>query len=466
MPVEVPSIKRLKSQAPDSVGRLEANVPSSLMQSNRGEQAISAISGVADAYAKAELEGATLTATDVSTQYKTQRKAHLSELEQIDGAPGEHFAKFDKDSQEWKKGFEEKYKGAPEVTRTLIKQKLAEADALTNAERVSLEGTLQNKYDGKVTKAAVDAGKSSVMGATFAFDPKDKNSVLDYEVAIDSIRKPMLENGVRRKLVTMNEDGTINSIDPILQYEMKKEISDGLKNSIETLNNTGHTDRAEYLMQKYQDELAPDAMAQLLKGGKETKIDQAAYVVLDQIKGKDPASASAWIDKNVTDPAVAEKARSKLATKTAQDSAFKNQSQQSAYDRAWDLIQKRREAGGGKYFTKDQMESDKELRPLLGRMGDMRVKFERSMFRPKESDVTVKSDMYTLAQKADEFYSMDYPALTRSMDGLNDKDSAMFESMWRKGKDPKFTEQKSRYTFMSTELKQQMQIYQDDTYLF
>lgn len=459
MPVQVPQIKRLAPAAPESAGRLDVSVPGSLMENDRGNQILKAGSDIVSAYQKAELEGAELTATDVATQYKSQRKVKLSELEQLDGDPTKAYADFDAESEKWQKDFEDKYKDAPEVTRRLIKQKISEAHALSMGERVVQEGVQRKKYDGKVTDAAVESAKASVMAASFTFDPKDRDSELRFEAAVNSIRTPMIENGGRYGGAEIERDTkgkivSVKDINPVLQQEIKKKVSEGVKSAIENLNNLGQTEKAQYLLNKYKDELTPEATNLLLKGSKEAVVEQEAYKALAQIPTRDPKAAAAWIDKNIKNPEVAEKARQKLATKTAQDAAFQNQSQQKAYDFAIEYAQKY-QAKHGEFRTKDQLFSDPEIKALLPRMGDMQAKFERVMLKPSESDVSVKAKMYDL-KNSPTFAQMSYEQLTVEAAGLDKKDFAFFEREWREARDPKYTEQKSKFNSMSSDLKQKM----------
>lgn len=455
--VQVPRINRIDPQAPESVGRMDVRLPDPTQGlAQRQQQLTQGVANTFDAANKYEDEAANLASDEAYTEFYSKKKQGLASLKEIEGDPTEAFAKFDEESKSWQQDIEKRYEGSSDVIKQRIRQKLYKADALIQDERTVQEGHQYNIYAGKTAKAASDASKDALMGVLAGFDPADKESEMKVQTAVDAIREPLLNDGKRRGLVQYNEDGTIKDIDPLLQSEMKEEVSKGLKVSIAALNDAGETAKADYLLNKYKDTLTADALGSLLKGGKDTKINMEATTLVDQVRRMSPEAAFNHIDNSKVAPEVKEKAREKLDTYTRQREAGIERGQKMAFNNAIKHIQEAGE-GGGVYYTKEQLWDDPIMKQHKRRMTpDQQKKVEDAIFKPARSSVQAKSTMYELARTG-ELYKMDYPTFVQYSSGLNDKDAHMFESMWNKEQNPTAPQKRQAYTFMATQLKQEME---------
>lgn len=455
--VQVPRIDRIAPQAPEASPRMNVNLPdavSGLRQ--RNNQIQQGLADIAHGAAKFEDEAANLAADEAYTEFYSKKKSGLASLKEFEGDPTEQFAKFDEESKTWQAEIEAKYEGSSQVIKDRIKQKLAKANALIQDERTAQEGQQFNVYAGKISKAASDASKDALLGVVAGFDPRDKASEVRVQVAVDAIREPLLNDGKRRGLVTYNEDNTIKDIDPILQAEMKEEISKGLKTTINALNDAGQTEKADYLIEKYKDSLTADALGSLLKGSKETKINAEALGIVDQVRRMNPDAAFAAIEKSGASPEVKEKAREKLNTYTLQQENMVERTQKRAFNNAITHIQQAGEQGVA-YVTKEQMWDDPVMKAHKRRMTpDQQKKVEDAIFKPARSNIQAKATMYEFARTG-ELYKMDYPTLVQYSSGLNEKDQKMFESMWNKEQNPTAPQKRQMFTSMATQLKQEME---------
>lgn len=455
MPVQLPTVNRFAPQAPQTVGRIQTQVPDGSQAFGAlTEQVAKGAGAVAENFMKAEEQAADLTALQASVERNTVEEVELAKLRAIEGDPTEAYAEYDRQYQVREQEFLKKYEGASGLTRSKIQEKLTRSRALLYEKRHVNEASQFSAYAKKTDDSAVSLSQDGMLDASQVLNVEQPDSFLTLRAHIDDIRKTRIEAGRRNGFVSTDENGN-ERLSPYLVSEIKKDVSTGLQNVIKTLNDAGRVEEANQLLNEYHDDLTAKARTDLISGNKDARINNEALAAVDKIRYLNPEAGLAQINK-IQDLSVREKAMDKWDTYQRQIKQQKDRASEQAFEDASEYVRKRQESGQNLVDIND-LHDDKVFKSLVDRMDSKSVSaIEELVEAPKHSNEKALETAYNTMFKGG-FAGMSPAQFDRTMHGLSSTDRTMFRSQYVEANKESGAEQSKMVSYMGTQLTKQMQ---------
>jgi len=449
MPVQIPQLKRIGPSAPESVGRIDVDLPD-------GTKAVAQTAGAIENLAQKGLNYAydledqaiDLTATKAASDYEVKYKTELQKAKSIEGDPTDAYTRFDQDSNTWRDEILKNYEGADERTKRKILEKIDRTNLTLRDQRAVSEQLQYATYEKKTTEDAINLRKEGVLGAIELADVKDPDTFLSLEVQLDEIRKLRIDSGRRNRLLTTDEQGN-ERLTPQLAMQIRKDTSEALENAITTLNASGKTEEAAYLMEKYKDDILADTKTKLVKGNKDSEVKNQALLAVDQVKFMDPEAAMAKLTK-IANLEVREKSLEILDAQQRRIQNAKDRAAKETYENLADYVSSKG------FVSLAEMKDDETYKRLEGRLKQsQRAALEKLVAAPKNSDEAVKAKVYDLSLGG-HFQGMNYADFLHATAGLNQKDRAAFERKWKSDNETTGVEQSKMVSYMGKQLENQL----------
>lgn len=449
MPVQIPKLNRTGPAAPESMGQIRADLPDG---TRAVEQTVNGLERLGENAIKIENDledqAIDLAATRAASDYEVKYKTELTKAKAIEGDPTDAYTKFDADSATWRDEVLKKYESADDRTKRKIQEKIERVNLSLRDQRAVGEQLQYAAFEKKTTDDAVNLRKEGLLGSIELADAKDPDTFLSLEVQLDEIRKLRIESGRRNGLLTVDEKGN-ERMSPQLQMQIKKDISEGLHDAIVTLNASGKTEEAAYLLDRYKDDILADTKTKLLKGKEESEIKNMALLEVDKVKGLGPEAAMNRIMK-IENLQVREKA---LEVIDAQQRRIENAKERAAKETYEDLAEYVSKKG---FVSVAELKDDEVYKRSEGRIKQsQRAALEKLISAPKNSDEEVKAKMYDLSIGG-QFQGMSYPDFLHASAGLNQKDRAAFEKKWKSDNETTGVEQSKMVSYMGKQLENQL----------
>lgn len=322
-PIEIPTVKRIATEAPQSVGRIQTQIPdgSAGIRSTGtalegvAEQAIKYRNQVADQHADT-------VATDVANQFEQRWKTELYGDPQNPGKVGAKFQtgnptdiykKFDDTMQGHLDELSSNDQWDTE-TRNLVNRRLGKKAEEFRLQTLTDYGNQQHKYDDGVTGSGIKLAQQAMPDASVFIQPGDDSTLAPLQTKIANIQNLRIAQALRYgsaqedpngQTAYTAPDGTVKrvTLGPTTQIQIKKDLSDGLYATMDNLVKLGTSDslaKAAVMKDKFGDMLDPLHRDKLTKDFEASRIKAAAFVAAEKARTSgNPAAALQGADPEV-----------------------------------------------------------------------------------------------------------------------------------------------------------------------
>ena len=451
MAVQVPVVKRNAPMETPSVGRVDIKPPNVTEAQSIQSKAINEFAKDAvDLVAKEEIATADVKSTEAATKYRTWYETNLrgkNGLSYLKGDPAEAYAKFDEDARKEYDRIINESAGYSQLTKDAIVSKLNEAHNRMYESRVTLEGKQNADYRTRVTNDAVVLSQNDVVDAAATLDVKDPNTLIPIERSLNEIRnlryKEGRENGLVRETVDPNViDPNTKSpkvlkieSDPSFKAQVAKDVSDALVMSIENLTAAGDVAGAEFLMNKYADQIIGTKKPKVEKFINTAAKDNQAKAIVKSLINLPEDQAIKKLD-DIQDDDVREKASKRYDSEKTRRNRLIKSASTANYNAAANIILNR-DKKGLPFQDEVQMMDDPEIKRLWINITDAKQKMalQHMVNQPKDSNPEAYRDALD-AIGNDKLKGMPPEELMLMQAGLNKSDRSMVQAAWIKDNDP------------------------------
>lgn len=315
MAVQIPEVKRMNPVEDTSVGRLDSrNLPDPVPSMERTSSALLGFGKEAMTVGERfEREAIDTEKTKASTELETffDEKMHGKQgtvdqpgergIRNSDGDPAELYSGLDDQLAEKFKSLTSNEKYDPRMTKEVTKH-LTDTMNRLHLKKTLEYGDQQSKYDNKVSEAQIDLEKGNLLSASARINADDPSTVPMFDGTVGRIRDLIIKNGIKTGSVIptdddkkanalyVAEDGKPNKVilNPVVQDKLSKTLGEGIGNAIENLINSGNTEGAQLLKEKYNDYLGMEKRKGLVKDLEAAAIKKESYQTAATLKNKTP----------------------------------------------------------------------------------------------------------------------------------------------------------------------------------
>ena len=454
MAVQIPTLKRLGPQEPTSVGRVQTDLPDSTRAVAQTSQALQQVAETTTKYIEEEEKNASdLVATRAAVDYEVKYKTELAKLKAIKGDPTTAYAEFDQKSAEWESEVLTNYEGTSDRTKQAIRERITKSKLLNRDNRAVSEALQYSAFEKNTTDEAVKLEQEGVSEAAETFNAADPNSILGIQMRINAIRDLRIESGRRTKLVTKNEKGEDNYSEA-LKMQMKEDVSEALKNTIQNLSGTGKTEEAKLLLERYSDQILAKTKASLYKTNEESQAKTQALVWADKLKRLPDDQQLQAAESQIKDVEVRQKAMQFLDDRRRQFSNFKTQAQKDTYE---DLA---RYTAGKNFVSSQQMKDDPIIKQAIE---DERISvkqlgsLEKMVEKPASSNPKVMEKYYD-AVFDQKLVGMSFGDISEMTAGMSEKHSNAAMKEWEEANKETGAARSKMIGYMGKRLKEKLQL--------
>ena len=458
MAVQVPRLNRFAPQAPESVGRIDANIPdTSKGLAMQGAAAEGLLRTVGDGYLRQQKHAADTAATASSVELDQYAHAELENAKRLKGDPTPVYKKFDEDFESKSLDILNKYKDASDITKSSVQEKLQEVKAKFYDRRTTSFSSQASAYEEEVTSSKIKITKNDMMDATAYIDLKDEKSLIPLELKLQELQDDIIKSGIKRGTVDQDADGNY-VLTPSVKERLAKETSEGLNSAIENLLSTGRgqdVETAKFLAEKYKSRLDSVNAPKLNDKVRKATLEQEALEAYDKVRNL-PFEAGMKKLGSIKDLEVRRKAETYLDSYKDKFEQKKSAASKETFNAIGKIILDRQRAG--KAFTSVvEMESDPSIKRMIDKADPKQVMALHRMVTkgPEESDATARTEAYKMIFE-NGLTGVDPETIAKARVNLNDKDANYLESQWRKANNPTDAEEYRNGKMTAASLQRQL----------
>lgn len=409
---------------------------------------------------------------DVAEQeYTKWNNEQLARLKSYQGDPTDAYAEYEKavvqkksDMLSARPNFGEDVMGAvsSRLDKTIQKQSLA-ADMQ--------RGQQQEIYDNNIFESTVKMKRDGLAINAGYIQKDDPTSFAPFEDNASEIATAIAKRGIKQGTVTvLPEDAqtyTHKYIDdngkevkvnmgPIAKSRLFKDMSDGVKSSVDVLIAGGRIEEARILQDKYKGYLTPKQTASLEKQFKTAGRDQEAFGVIDSIKG---LSEEKQIEKinAIKDGELQQKVLQIKDTNSRRLTNLTNRMHKANYDRTAKEVMERM-SGPNPFNGMAELEADPTFKRTLDNMTVKQVQSIKEMVEaPKSSneDSLMKvTQMFANDSDGVDIYAIEPQDFQYHLRGLSKADRQHYSRMYERMRSQTGPEQEKFFKSSGTLLRQ------------
>ena len=211
MAVELPRIGRLEPQAPQSVGRFEANLPNIAEATAPIGRAVSeSVDKIADAntaFTKKQQSVWDVKTSDLANQFELRRKEALAKINVKDGDTLSEYKKYDEDADNDYNEVLKQYGTMDPMFQELLKNKISTAYGKQESFRNIQQFEQDYKYQNNVTKSAIALDQDNFLNAGLRLDIKDPKSFTLLDGFRSRIEQAHISQGERSGTLVRDDKG-------------------------------------------------------------------------------------------------------------------------------------------------------------------------------------------------------------------------------------------------------------------
>jgi len=444
MAVQVPRLNRFEPQQTQSVGRAEVSLPNIPAIVQPQMNAVMNIAEQQTAYFQKQEDNAIDTAAKAAAnEYNIYLNNELSKARTFKGDPTKVYAQFD-EMRETK--FNEILNKNPDISsrgKAFIEQKLSQVSSDYQMKRDTAHAGQYYDYDLNVTRASSKLKSEDIANLAGFIDVNKPETFGPIDSLIRGVSATWNTHGEKFGSVTRDENGQWLASDPI-KLEIGKDVSDGLVNAINVLNNSGRPELADAMFAKYNDYIDDYKKDTLKKNILDQSQTIKALNVLPKLVGKDDKQVEAILSKEFKDDPVGKsKAWSELSKRTNERENIQNNIAGKAYKSSFNIVSAKM-GSSSPYRSEYEMMTDPTIKPELDKMTPSQLKsLKQLVVAPKDSNPINRNKAFTSFYNG-EFKGMEQATFNEMLVGLNKQDRNRLEKLYQKYNSPLTTPEEIR----------------------
>ena len=319
MAVQIPTINRIQpSSAMPKNDRLNMKVQdqgSEIMQ--RSQQISSVVNQGLDIQYKEENDKIDQLSFEVENEYSAWNNEQLQKLKSHEGDPTDAYVEYDKLAKEKYDDILSKRPDLNDRVRGHVTARFDKTVAQQNIGVLKQRGMQIEVYDNNLYESSVKLKKNNLPVVAGYVSKDDPSSFMMFDQGLADIKttvaKQALKKGSAVRLpddaksgwnhTYQDDDGNIVKVQmsDLAKVRAAKELSEGVKSSIDVMIAGGQVEEAKLMQEKYKGYLDPASAAKLNNKMRTTGRKDEAYSVIASLKGK---SADAQIEaiNKIPDP--------------------------------------------------------------------------------------------------------------------------------------------------------------------
>jgi hypothetical protein len=456
MAVQVPRLQYAGQTPEVSAGRIDTQTPDAAKYMEHDSKVIAgATKEGLDYWDRIEAQQADVTSNEAMSQYETKVKVAHALAQKHQGDPTPVYSKLREDMALWKSEVMKNYENSSSRTQRAIEDKIARSDFHLRDNIAVSEALQSRQYDTHTTQATVKLYQDNLLDAAQTLDVNDPESFGKFKSIINDIHDVNQKYGDRQGLMYKRENGELAMTDT-LKYQIKSDISKGLKDVIMTLQNSGRHDQADALMEYYKDDLIADTKTQLLNHKSKSKNDQEVNQTVAEISALPPEKADARIQSLIASGSpIAKRVDEQYTAMQRHAQTRKDLVGKDAFNQSLKVIQ----AGiaNGTIISSEDVRQNKLVQNLSDRMNgkQLQLLYDLPGQRPKHSDAKTFSTVADMAI-SNKFEGMDAEAFESLSRKLDPSDYKHFRSAWESANTQSPSQEHTMYNYMGKMLEEKL----------
>lgn len=388
MAVQIPRLKEITPKTPESVGRIDVQLPDPTHAIAQQTTAVEHIGGqLADFNQSIENNAIDTEVTKREIELKSRMNKRVNGDGQTSGIihqkgdPTPLWKQFD---EQTKSDYDElsNAENMSPAGQQLLQKRLGNAVDQFEVQKLAVQGSQYAKYDQDVYNADIYLKKNDLMKNASVILPNDSGSMSAFDKTVGDIRHTVLKQGLKNGNVVPDDNGNALyigedgkemrvTVGASTQMELKKELSDGIYKASDVLVKSGNLEAAKAVHDKYGDNIDAVNQEKFATEFKKEDKNAQAYKAAGQAEQLGPQGAEKLFNK--LDPEIADQARKiRHERNTLRDEDIKRVSTNS-YNQIVNIIADKQNNGQG-FAGPIQMENDKTIKLLMGNVTDARQK--------------------------------------------------------------------------------------------
>jgi transcriptional regulator of met regulon len=396
---------------------------------------------------------------EVEQKYSAWNAEELAQLKKIQGDPTVAYVEYEKRSRE---KYEELLAERPDLGENVklgMRSRLSKVYANQDVAAKKQRGAQQETYDHNLFEATVKLNKDSLPVKAGYVQVGDPTSYTMFEDGMNDIKNLVAKRGLKQGTVTrlpddaekyshkfIDENGKEVKVQftDLAKVRIAKELSEGVKNSIDVLISSGQLDAAKEMREKYKGYIDPVSEGKLDKRFNTASRKGQAYKVLSTLP-KTPAARDAAIEK-LDDLELKSEVLKIVNTDDRAREAMKDRRHKANYERLSENVMKRMNSDQPFYGMAD-LENDPVFKATFDNMSPTQQKAVIEMVdAPKNSNpksVTKVNELFA-NDNDDLLESLSYETFqSEYLVGLSKSDKSKWTRRFEKLKDPTMFESRS-----------------------
>lgn len=463
MAVQIPRVERFQPQdTTPAAPKLNVNVPDLARGTS---QQLKAVAGIvedqANYFSQQEKAAVDTASKAAANEYSIYLNSELNKAKQQLGDPSATYAQFNENMNLKFEEIAAKYPNLSESGRAELKSKLS--DVFTN---YSLKANTAYSgqyftYDTKVTDDSATIKSQDMMTAASYIDLNDPKSFEGLDALIRGINADYYQHGEKFGLTKRDENGQWIQ-NNALDLQAGKKISEGLKSTIDNLNNSNRPDLAEALYAKYYKYIDTRSQDNVLKRISNKKDKLEVFSAVDQTKGMSVSQIDSFLSKKFKDnPELKDKAFDEIASRSNKEKTIRENQSKQAADSTIAYVKKKVSDGvkSGNIYDLSAMENDPIAQRMMINITDHKdVKaVEQIITNPKVTDPKAMV-RFNEALSSGKIRGMSPEDLEKLKVGVKDSDRSKMDNWWRRfNSQETLPQEKTIMDAMSKRLEKSMQ---------
>jgi hypothetical protein len=300
-------------------------------------QSISSVAHeVGDIYQKYENDKIDQLASSAEQEYTKWIDGELRNIKSKEGDPTDHYADLDKRAKE---KYDAILSSRPDMNERVRSHVTSRLDKSVNNTSVAVDkqrGMQEEVYDNNVYESGLKLKKDGLSVTAGYIQKEDSSSFLMYDQNLADIKTSVVRQGLKKGTVTKlpadaesgfnhvykDDDGSIVKVQmtDIAKQRAAKEMSEGVKSSIDVMIASGRVEEAKQTQERYKDYIDPLSKAKLQEKFSNADRKTEAYGFIATIRGKSQEQQISAIDA-IKDPELRSEA---LKIKDADDAKIES----------------------------------------------------------------------------------------------------------------------------------------------
>jgi len=316
MPVQIPRLQRVQSSQQLPERRIRATVKSQAGDILSRTETLGKLAETGlDIYEKVENEKIDQLGNEIEQEYSVWNAEQMEKLKSFKGDPTDSYAQYEVEETEKYNELLGKREGLSERVKRGLKSRLDKVKSSARIQLLHQRGAQQATYENNLYESTLGLKKQGLPASASLIRPDVPESYGDFDKNIGEIKTIIAKHGLKNGTVSLvdkdakgdhayfDADGNVVKVAFSNQAKLRagKEVSEGVKNSIDAVIAGGYKENAKAMLEKYKNYLDPKSRTDLLKKIKKEDVKEDAFESVGKIEAMPEDKRSSAIEK-IKDP--------------------------------------------------------------------------------------------------------------------------------------------------------------------